>query len=124
MDIRRMPKNLYLPVGAVVVLCLLPIGLGDNRYIMNILILSFIWGLVASSWNLLMGYGRVMSFAHMAFFTIGAYTSGLLAVHLGISPWIGMVAGGGATALVGVLIGLPCLRLKGIFVALVTFPFS
>lgn len=121
MDIRRMPKNLYLPVGAVVVLFLLPIGLGDNRIIMHILILSFIWALVASSWNLIIGYARVMSFAQMAFFTIGAYTSGLLSVQLGISPWIGMLAGGGATALVGVLIALPCLRLKGIFVALVTF---
>lgn len=121
LDIRRMPKRLYLPVGAIVVLCLLPVGLGDNSRIMNILILSFIWGLTASAWNLIMGYARVISFAQMGFFTIGAFTSALLAVHLGISPWIGMVAGGGAAALVGVLIGLPCLRLRGIFLCLVTF---
>ena len=120
-DIARLPKNAYLPVGAIVVLSLLPIGLGSNLRIMNILILCFIWSMVSTSWDLLMGYAGVWSFGQLAMFTIGGYTSGILTVHFGISPWLGMAAGAGAAALTGVFMCLLCLRLRGMFLALVSF---
>ncbi len=118
-DVRN--KESYLPIVIVLVFLILPVFLHNNSRVLNIFILCFIWGVVASAWNLIMGYARVMSFAQIALFTIGAYTSAMLAVHLKVSPWVGMLAGGFAAAFVGLLIGLPCLRLKGIFVAIVTF---
>jgi len=121
MDIRRMPKSLYLPVGAIVVLCLLPVGLGDNTRIMNILTLCLIWGVVAAAWDLSVGYARVFSFGQIAFFAIGGYTLAMMTTYLGISPPVAILAGGGLAAIVGILIGLPCLRLTGIYVAIVTF---
>ncbi len=103
------------------VFLIFPIFMHHNSRVLNIIIMCFIWGVVASAWNLIMGYARVMSFAQIALFAIGAYTSGMLAVHLKLSPWLGMLAGGLVAAIVGLLIGLPCLRLTGIFVAIVTF---
>lgn len=117
----KIPRELYFPLVASLVLLLLPIGIHDNSFMMNILIVFFIWAVVAAAWDLLIGYARIVSFAQIALFTIGAYTSSLLAVHLGVSPWLGMWIGGFAAAAIGLLIGLPCLRLTGIFIAVVTF---
>ena len=114
------PKS-YFFLGSLVLLSLLPLAVGDNRTIMHLLVLGFIWGVVAAAWDLIMGYARVLSFGQIAFFAIGGFTSAILTERLGISPWLGILAGGGLTAAIGILIGLPCLRLRGIYVAIVTF---
>ena len=109
------------------VLALLPLYFRTNSYVMHILIMCLIWGIVAANWDLIVGYGGVFSFGQIAFFAIGAYTSAVLAktglrsLDIGLSPWLSMFIGGGAAGLSGFLIGLPCLRLKGIYIALVTF---
>jgi len=110
-----------LLLGGLLVLGLLPIAFQDNPRILNILSLSLVWGVVVSAWDLSIGYARVWSFGHIAFFTIGAYTTALTIVHLGIPPGAGILLGGVVTAIVGILIGLLCLRLTGVYVALVTF---
>jgi len=102
-------------------LAILPVFFYTNRYIMNILILCFIWSIVAASWDLIVGYANVFSFGHLAFFVIGGYSSGLLVNFLKISPWIGILVGGIIASMIGLLIGLPCLKLKGIYLAIVTF---
>jgi branched-chain amino acid transport system permease protein len=76
---------------------------------------------VAGAWDLIIGYSRVFSFGQLAFFLIGGYISAMMAILVGISPWVSMLIGGIAAGIVGVLIGLPCLRLAGIYVAMVTF---
>ncbi|MBI3015487.1 MAG: branched-chain amino acid ABC transporter permease [Candidatus Tectomicrobia bacterium] len=81
-------------------------------------IFFFVWVILGSSWNLLGGYGGQVSFGHAAFFGVGAYTSSLLFVKAGISPWIGMVLGGVAGALLSIPIGWICFRLRGPFFAL------
>jgi branched-chain amino acid transport system permease protein len=116
----KMNKSL-LVIGAVVVLSILPIFFHADSYVMNVLMLCLIWGVVAASWDLILGYASVFSFGHLSFFTIGGYTSGLLGVYLGIPPWIGMLIGGIAAAFIGVLVGIPCLRLEGMYLAIVTF---
>lgn len=118
--VNKMKKGL-LAIGAVVVLGILPLFFHADRYMMNVLIGCLIWSVVAASWDLIVGYASVFSFAHLAFFTIGGYTSGFLAIYLGISPWLGMVIGGIATAFIGVLIGIPCLRLQGFYLAIVSW---
>jgi len=102
-------------------LAILPVFFYNDRYIMNILILCFIWSIVAASWDLILGYANVFSFGHIAFFVIGGYSSGLLVNFLKISPWIGILVGGIIASMIGLLIGLPCLKLKGIYLAIVTF---
>jgi branched-chain amino acid transport system permease protein len=83
-----------------------------------------IWAALALSWNILGGYARQISVGHVAFYGIGAYTSTLLAADFGISPWIGMVAGGLLAAAVAALIGLATLRLRGPFFTMATIAFA
>jgi len=104
--------------GAVAIL---PLFVGDIRYVMHILIMCLIWSVVASCWDLIMGFAGIFSFGQVAFFVIGAYSSAIFALKLGIPPFFAMFLAGGVTAVIGVLVGLPCLRLKGAYIALVTF---
>jgi branched-chain amino acid transport system permease protein len=67
------------------------------------------------------GYINIVNFGFAAFVGLGGYTSGLLAVNLGISPWIGMVVGGTVAGLVGLLTGALTLRLRGIYAAVMAW---
>ena len=76
------------------------------------------------SWNILGGYARQISVGHVAFYGIGAYTSTLLAVDFGISPWLGMFAGGAIAAATATLLGLATFRLRGPFFTMATIAFA
>jgi len=67
------------------------------------------------------GFINVVNFGFAAFVGLGAYTSGLLAVDAGISPWIGIWAGALAAGLVGLLTGMLTLRLRGIYAAVMAW---
>jgi len=111
----RILMVLYVCIG----IC--PVFLHGLPDVMNILILCLIWGVVAASWDLIMGFAGIFTFGQVAFYVIGAYTSAIVTRTFGISPWFGILLGGVLTGGIGVLVGLPCLRLKGSYVALVTF---
>lgn len=96
----------------------------DNDYLRHLAILGMLYAIVSSNWDLTLGYAGLFNFAHIAFFGIGAYTSGILAVRLGVSPWLGIPAGALAAALSSVIVSIPAIRLRGIYVALLTFAFS
>lgn len=119
--VTKLSKRAYIMLGSLLIFALLPLGIGDNRTLMHLLILSFIWAVVAASWDLIMGYARVYNFGHLAFFGLGGYTSAMLTMQLGVSPWLGILAGGGVALAIGLLIALPCLRLRGMYVGMVTF---
>jgi branched-chain amino acid transport system permease protein len=92
---------------------------------MNIVILSLLSAVLACSWNLICGYTGIFTFGHQAFFGIGAYVSALLSMKLGLSPWLGLLVGGVAAGLIGLFIGLPCLRLRiAPYIAITTLAFS
>ena len=80
--------------------------------------------IVASSWDLSLGYGGLFNFAHVALFAVGIYAYGLVGLTLGLSPWLGILMGGVAAALIAALITLPILRLSGIYIVLVTIAAS
>jgi branched-chain amino acid transport system permease protein len=67
------------------------------------------------------GYINIVNFGFAAFVGLGGYTSGLLAVELGISPWIGVFVGGGVSGLVGLMTGALTLRLRGIYAAVMAW---
>jgi len=95
----------------------------SGPYYMHLIILCLIWAVVASAWNLIMGYGGIYSFAQLAFFTVGAYGAGMAEIWLKISPWPGLLIGGLISALAGTIIAFPCLKLKGLYICLVTIAF-
>lgn len=98
-----------------------PLFVGDIRFIMHILIMCLIWAVVASCWDVIMGFAGIFSFGQVAFFVIGAYASAIFAVSFGIPAVLAILLAGLFTAAMGVLVGLPCLKLAGPYVALVTF---
>jgi branched-chain amino acid transport system permease protein len=79
--------------------------------------------ILATSLRVLWNVG-LLSCGHAAFMGIGAYTSALLAKEIGLSPWLGMLAGGGLSVVVSLALGYPALRLTGIYFVLVTFAFN
>jgi branched-chain amino acid transport system permease protein len=85
---------------------------------------SLFYVMMASSWNLLAGYAGQVSFAHAAFAGVGAYTSGILAVKLGINPWVGIFMGTILAGLLGIVLGFVCIRMGGIYLSLSTLAFS
>lgn len=117
----RIPRDLRAFIVILLVYLVLPVFLYDNSLFLHILIMCLVWGVVAASWNLVMGYSGIFTFGQLAFFALGAYTTGLLTIHFGISPWLGILAAGVTTALIGAAMGLLSLRLRGIYIGLVTF---
>ena len=121
MVINRITRNSALLLGGVLLLALIPIAFRGNSYILNILAASLMWGVIASAWDLCIGYARIWSFGHIAFFVTGGYTGAMSVIYLGIPPAAAILLGGLLAAAVGVLIALPCLKLTGIYIAMVTF---
>ena len=88
---------------------LLPLYVQD-KYLLHTLILCFIWGILSISLDLTLGYTGQFNMAQAAFFGIGAYSSALLSLRIGISPWVGMIVAGLISSLAGLLIGFISLR--------------
>ena len=97
-----------------------------GRYMMSIGVSVLLMAALGQSWNIMSGYAGQFSFGHAAFFGVGAYTSSILYVDYGVSPWIGMLLGMGAAALLSILSGFLSFRyhLRGDFFALVTLAFA
>lgn len=108
--------------AGLAVFAVLPWALGV--YHQHVLIVCLFYTMMAASWNLIAGYTGQISFGHAAFAGIGAYASGILAAKAGINPWIGIVAGTALAAVFGLLVGMLCLRMGGIYLSLTTLGFS
>jgi len=106
--------------GAVVALLVaLPLVV-KSSFALDILIRILLFAFIGTAWNLLGGYAKQFSLGHAAFFGLGAYTSTLMQIDLGISPWIGMLAGGVAGMLASLPIGWLCFRLRGPYFTIAT----
>jgi branched-chain amino acid transport system permease protein len=85
------------------------------------LIISGIYIILTLGLNLIIGFTGLAALGHIAFACVGAYTSSLLALNYGISPSIGLLIGACLASLLGLIIGVPSIRLKGDYLALATF---
>ncbi|MFN2624349.1 MAG: branched-chain amino acid ABC transporter permease, partial [Chthoniobacterales bacterium] len=95
-----------------------PLTLGE--YYVSILDLILIAIVGALGLNILVGYTGQISIGHGAFMSVGAYTAANLVTQLGAPFWITIPAGGLMAALIGALVGIPSLRIKGIYLAIAT----
>jgi branched-chain amino acid transport system permease protein len=118
----RVRLNRLLLVTVAAILVILP-NFVDNyiRYVMTRL---FVYVLVALGLNLLTGYTGQVSLGHAAFFAIGAYTAAALAESWQWPSVLCVLAAAAFTAIVGYLLGLPCLRLTGLYLAMATLGFT
>jgi branched-chain amino acid transport system permease protein len=118
--VRASQIAVFVVLGALV----LAFPLLVNAYWLTVAILALFYAIVAASWALLAGYAGQFSFGHMAFVSLGAYTSGLLVMSFGVPIPLGMAAGVVLCAVVGAAIGYTCLRMRGPYLALFTVAFS
>jgi branched-chain amino acid transport system permease protein len=86
----------------------------------HVMIMIFLYGALATAWNVLAGYCGQISLGHAVYFGIGAYTSTLLVREIALTPWLGMLAGAALAVLVSQVVGYPCFRLRGHYFAIAT----
>jgi len=120
-EVLILPSRIVVFLFFVVVL-FLPVVTQDP-YLLRILILTSIFAILAASWDLLSGFTGQVNFGHALFFGVGAYTSGLLNLHAQIPPWGSIPLGAVAAVVAGLIVGIPCLRLRGTYLALTTLAF-
>lgn len=108
---------LTLAIGAPFVL--------TTDYERYLLFLICVFGILALSGDIIFGWMGQFTFGHQAFFGIGAYTSGILALSLGVTPLLGFLGAFVLSGIAGLLIGYVCLRrLRGVYLAIVTYGFG
>jgi branched-chain amino acid transport system permease protein len=91
-----------------------------DAFTLRVLIVIVMYATLGVAWNILGGYAGQVSIGHSIFFGLGAYTSTLVFLRLGWSPWLGLIAGMVVAAAVALLIGFPCFRLRGHYFVIAT----
>ena len=112
-----------LAVLIVAAYAVVPLLLGDNNYVIGLIVAALTIAGVALAWAMLGNLGGLVSFGHSAFFGVGAYASTLLATSAGWNVFVALIAGGIIAALFS-LLTLPALRLRGPYFALAILAFS
>jgi len=116
-------SKFYFPLFLVVLLACVPL-MTKNVIFLGMMILIFWYAYMTSSWNIIGGFAGQLSYAHPAFAGIGAYTSTLLLIRWGLTPWVGMVMGGLFATLIAITIGYPCFKLRGAYFAIASIGFN
>ena len=112
-------RDIVIALALAGLLALVPLFVG-TRYIITQMTLFFIWAIVVSQWNLVLGVAGIFSLAQMALFAVGAYATAMLGYYFAVPIILAMPVAGLVTVIVSALIGLACLRLRGPYVALLT----
>ena len=111
-------------IGLLILALALPLLPFMSEYILHIVILIFLYMILALGLNIVPGFNGLLDLGYVGFYGIGAYTSGLLTVHFGLSYWLIIPLAFINGAIWGILLGAPTLRLTGDYFAIVTFGFS
>ncbi|MBK0418827.1 branched-chain amino acid ABC transporter permease [Leucobacter sp. CSA1] len=110
--------------GAVLLVAVVFPFIAPDRSWLSTAALAMITITLAQSWNLVLGYGGVWNFGQLAFYALGAYSAALVATYLPLSPWISIPLAGLVSGAIALLLSIPVLRLRGIYVSLLTFGFA
>lgn len=112
-------------LGAVVLILILGcLPLGLNRYGIDIAIITGIYIILALGLNIVVGLAGLLALGYIAFYAVGAYTFAILSTQYHLSFWLTLPLGGVLAAGFGLLLGIPTLRLRGDYLAVVTLGFG
>lgn len=114
-----MSRRLVWSLVAIAVAAVVPLLAPHAEYALDLLFLVFLYGAMASGWNILGGFAGQVSFGHAAFLGIGAYTAAIL-VGRGWPIWATVLPAGLLAALYSLAIGLPAFRLRGPYFSIAT----
>jgi branched-chain amino acid transport system permease protein len=122
----RLDVRTIVVVVLLAALMLLPLytGLSGNRFLLTLFTRIVILAIAASSLNLILGYGGMMSFGHAAYLGIGGYAVGMLAKEVVFSGFMQWPAALAASALFALLIGALSLRTRGVYFIMITLAFA
>lgn len=123
---RKYGGPLSVGLTAVILLAVFP-WIGVPVYFVSFVYTILMYVCLASSWNLIGGYAGYLSFGHVAFFGIGAYTTAILANNFGLSAIgtvLSAIPAGAVAAVIAILVGYPCLKLRGPYFAVITLCFA
>lgn len=95
-----------------------------SKFYITILCEAMVMSLFALSFNLLFGYMGQLSFGQAAFYGLGGYAVAMLITKLQFNFWLSLAAGPGLASLVGLIVGYFCVRLRGIYFAVLTLAFG
>jgi len=96
----------------------------NQEYMLRWLIYCALIGAMSIAFDFTAGFIGIVNFGYTAVSGFGGYTSALLAINLGLTPWLGMLAGGITAGFMGLIIGMISLRLRGIFAACLSWFFG
>ena len=116
-------RRALIVVAGLLVLIALP-RIYPKSYVMGVMCRIFMYSILAGSLNVINGYSGQFNIGHAGFFCVGAYAEAILATKIGISFWIALPLAGACAALIGLLVSLPTLRLRGTYLAITTLGFS
>lgn len=116
---RPLFRNYGVVFAIAALIAVLPLILPSTFYL-RIAALVFIFSIAVLGLNLLMGFAGQVSLGHAGFFGIGAYAVAIGPTHLGVPPWVSLIAGVTLAGLLAFLVGRPILRLKGHYLAVAT----
>ena len=111
-------------VGAAVALLIFPFTMYNNAYWLYNVVIAGSFIVATLGLNLQLGSGGMVNLAGAAFYGVGAYTAGLLALSWGWPPWLTLLCGGIVTAISSILLFIPVMKTKGHYLALVTIAFQ
>jgi branched-chain amino acid transport system permease protein len=114
---------LAMGVAAIVVVAF-PFAVGSNTYMLHLLIVAQLYAVLALALNFQLGSANIPNFATGASYGIGAYVSALLAINFGLSFWLTLPLAALAATLFGFVIGIPSMRTRDTYLALVTIAFG
>lgn len=119
----RSSRQLATVLGIAIVL-VYPFFLGANTYALHLVIVALLYSVLALALNFQLGSANIPNFATGATYGIGAYTSALLAINFGLSLWATLPAAALVATAFGFLLGIPSMRARDSYLALVTIAFG
>ncbi len=115
--------QVYFLIGSLLILSILPL-FTNRSYILGVFCRIFLYSILAGALNTINGYSGQFCLGIAGFFCVGAYSEAILSTAAKMNFWIILPIAGIITALVGLLVALPTLKMQGIYLAIVTLGFS
>jgi branched-chain amino acid transport system permease protein len=124
--LRRLTENpkIYRPAMVIIAAGALIFPFVASHYQINIMTTALIYVMLGLGLNIEVGLAGLLDLGYVAFYAVGAYSYALLNYHFGLGFWTLLPVGALLAALAGILVGLPVLRLRGDYLAIVTLAFA
>ena len=117
-------RNVRLPAFAIIGAIVMVFPFITSLYQTNIMITALMYVMLGLGLNIVVGLGGILNLGYAAFYMVGAYSYALLNQHFGMNFWIALPIGAALSTLLGVLLALPLLRVRGDYLAIITLAFA